>query len=469
MAQTDSSRPNILYVFSDQQRASAMGCYYGDEQLRTPQFDVLAGEGMRLDAAVSSTPVCTPYRAMLMTGLFGHHTGVTTNRHYPDLSGYAHIGKSFQSAGYRCGYIGKWHLGEMPLDAGNPLRLGFDDEWFIKTDGAHSYYEWVYATDSQNTVEGEGFYCSQVETDRAIEYIQRQDGEAPWCLFMSWGPPHPPLLAPEPYAKPYLEMDLTHHPNTSKIIGEQMQKGVDDGYAHYYGMTEGLDIEWGRLMEALEESGQADNTIVMYTSDHGEMLGSQGLRGKRWPYRESTQVPFLIRWPGKVAAGSSLSMPFGTPDVFPTLCGLAGLDVPAGLDGRDFSGAIQGRSDAPTQEYAYTTMHHAFVPWPGWRGVRTERYNYARLESGSWVLFDLENDPYEEHNLVGENPGLVADMEGLLQEAMAANGDSWRGTPQECGDWEQWLGNKQIQQQGPDAVYPGSKVAQKGTGSGRDL
>jgi arylsulfatase A-like enzyme len=199
------------------------------------------------------------------------------------------------------------------------------------------------------------------------------------------------------------------------------------------------------------------------------MLGSQGLRGKRWPYRDSTQVPFLIRWPGKVAAGSSLSMPFGTPDVFPTLCGLAGLDVPAGLDGRDFSGAIQGRSDAPTQEYAYTTMHHAFVPWPGWRGVRTERYNYARLESGSWVLFDLENDPYEEHNLVGENPGLVADMEGLLQEAMAANGDSWRGTPQECGDWEQWLGNKQIQQQGPDAVYPGSKVAQKGTGSGRDL
>ncbi|MCZ6635304.1 MAG: hypothetical protein O7G87_18035, partial [bacterium] len=167
--------------------------------------------------------------------------------------------------------------------------------------------------------------------------------------------------------------------------------------------------------------------------------------------------------------GSSLSMPFGTPDVFPTLCGLAGLDVPAGLDGSDFSRAILGRPDAPTQEYAYMTMHHTFVLWPGWRGVRTERYNYARLESAPWVLFDLENDPYEEHNLVGENPNLVADMEALLQEAMAANGDSWRGIPQECGDWEQWQGNKQIQQQGPDAVYPGSEIAREGTGAATDL
>ena len=96
-----SDKPNILYVFSDQQRASAMGCYYGDEDLRTPNFDALAQQGMRLDTAVASTPVCTPYRAILMTGLLGHHTGVTTNRHWPDLSGHAHVGKIFKDAGYR--------------------------------------------------------------------------------------------------------------------------------------------------------------------------------------------------------------------------------------------------------------------------------------------------------------------------------------------------------------------------------
>ena len=456
MSDGRQERPNILYVFSDQQRASAMGCYYGDEDLNTPQFDAFAAEGMRLDAAVSSTPVCTPYRAMLMTGKYGHHTGVTTNRFYPDLSVYPCIGTALSAAGYRCGYIGKWHLGEIQVDAGDPLRLGFDDEWYVG-DNAHNYYEWAYVTDSRDPVVGSGFYRSQIETDRAIAYIKNRAGTEPWCLFMSWGPPHPPLIAPDPYVAPYLDRDLKLHPNTSKLTGNRASN-VSDWYAHYYGMTEGLDIEWGRLMRALEESGQADNTIVMYTSDHGEMLGSQGLRGKRWPYRESTQVPFLVRWPGRVEAGCSLNMPFGTPDIFPTLCGLAGVDVPAGLDGGDFSGAILGQSNARTQAYAYTTMHHTFAVWPGWRGVRTERYNYARLESEPWFLFDLENDPYEERNLVGEDPKLVAEMDGLLQEAMGTCGDTWRGVSQACGDWKAWQGEKQVQQQGLDAVYPGSEA-----------
>ncbi|MDP6037740.1 MAG: sulfatase-like hydrolase/transferase, partial [Candidatus Latescibacteria bacterium] len=101
----------------------------------------------------------------------------------------------------------------------------------------------------------------------------------------------------------------------------------------YYGLTTGIDSEFGRITQALKDSGQVDNTIVIFASDHGEMLGSQGLQAKRWPYSEASQIPFVIRWPGKIEAGSSLSMPFGTPDIFPTLCGLAGLDVPEGLDG----------------------------------------------------------------------------------------------------------------------------------------
>ena len=348
-------------------------------------------------------------------------------------------------------------MGDIQRDAGDSLRLGFDDEWYEGTN-AHDYYEWGYVTDSKDPIKGGGFYRPQVDTDRAIEYIKGQNDDTPWCLFISWGPPHPPLKAPDSYAKPYLEMDLTLHPNTSKMAGEWMTEGVDEWYAHYYGMTEGLDIEWGRLMQALEESGQAENTIVVYTSDHGEMLGSQGLRGKRWPYRESTQIPFLIRWPQKIASGSSLNMPFGTPDVFPTLCGLAGIEVPQGLDGSDFSATILGLPNAPTQECAYMTMHHAFVPWPGWRGIRTERYNFARLQDGPWVLFDLENDPYEEHNLVGEDDRLVADMERLLQETMSRNGDTWRDVSQECGDWKEWLGNKQVAQLGLEAEYPGAEA-----------
>ena len=380
---TDESsidNPNVLFVFSDEQRASAMGCYYGDEDLRTPHFDACAVEGMRLDCAISSTPVCTPYRAMLMTGKYGHHTGSTTNSIHPDLSAHPCVAKSFESAGYRCGYIGKWHLGEVRLNAGHPLRLGFDDLWFVSSDDSHDYYHWSYVSSHDAEVHGEGFYRPQIESDKAIGFIREQDGEKPWLLMMSWGPPHSALRlkTPEPYVEPYLNRELKQHPNTSKIpAGSPMKERVDSAYPHYYGLTAGLDIEFGRLMAALEETGQKENTIVVFTSDHGDMLGSQGLMAKRWPFRESSQVPFIIRWPGHIDSGSSLAMPIGTADIFPTLCGFAGIDVPSGLDGRDCSDRILGKS-SEDQAYTYLSMHHAYVPWPGWRGVRTDRYSYAR-------------------------------------------------------------------------------------------
>lgn len=432
-----SRKPNVLYVFSDQQRASAIGCAPGDEDLATPNFDALAGDGMRLESAVSTSPVCTPYRAMLMTGLHGHHTGVTTNNCYPDLSRHAHIGKTFSDAGYRCGYIGKWHLGEeVRLDAGHAMRLGFDDEWFVPLKGRHNNPNREHAINSRETEVGEGLDRTEAETNRAIEFINRQDGDKPWCLFVSWYPPHPPLEAPARYVGPYLDRDLRKHPTTWKLFHERELAALNGDYAHYYGLISQLDAEIGRLMRALKECGQGEDTIVVFTSDHGEMLGSQGLYSKHWPYRESSQVPFLVAWPGNIEAGCTLRMPFGTPDIFPTLCGLAGIDVPEGLDGVDCSQAFLGGE--PRQEAVYLTMQHGYVPWPGWRGLRTQRYNYARTESGPWILFDLDNDPFEERNLVGQDDRLVADFDALLLETMSDCGDSWRGTSQQLGDWDLW-------------------------------
>ena len=200
-----SSKPNILFVFSDQQRASAISCAYGDEDLATPNFDALAGEGMLLKAAVSNTPVCTPYRAMLMTGLHGHHTGITTNNCYPDLARHAHIGGTFADAGYRCGYIGKWHLGEsVRLDAGHDMRLGFDDEWFVPVVGRHNNPNRDHAINSRDTEVGEGSDRTEAETNRAIAFVRQQDGDQPWCLFLSWYPPHPPLVSPDRMSRPIL-------------------------------------------------------------------------------------------------------------------------------------------------------------------------------------------------------------------------------------------------------------------------
>jgi hypothetical protein len=224
---------------------------------------------------------------------------------------------------------------------------------------------------------------------------------------------------------------------------------------HYYGLIEGLDVEFGRLMAELDRLGMTNDTIVVYTSDHGEMLGRHGLMGKRWPYRDSTGVPFLIRWPGRIASGETVPMPFGTPDIMPTLLGLAGLEVPAGLDGSDYSARLLGRSGAAGQEHVYLAMHFGFVPWPGWRGVRTERYLYARLEDRPWLLYDLQNDPFEGRNLMVEGSPLVEELDGLTLELMFGLGDTWRGLP-EVADWRKWTpgGIGQIQQiAGGD--YPG--------------
>jgi arylsulfatase A-like enzyme len=451
-----ADKPNLLFVFSDQQRASAMGCYYGDEGLETPHFDEFARQGMRLDNAVSSTPLCTTYRSMMMTGLYGQHTGVTTNKVYPNLSEHAHIGQTFKNAGYRCGYVGKWHLGEIQLDSGHPMRLGFDDEWFVPLVSNHSSANRNYAVNSSEIVVGEGSEKPQIETNRAIKFIRGQEGEAPWCMFLSWHPPHPPMVSPEEYVEKYQGRDLKFHPNV-RVIDAEMYDRYQGHYANYYGLVAWLDTQWNRLMNALEESDQADNTIVVFTSDHGEMLNSQSYRGKRWPHRESTQIPFLIRWPGLIEANTTLETPFGTPDIFPTLCGLAGIDIPTGLDGSDLSGTILS-NDAPHQEYAYMTMHHSFVAWPGWRGVRTAKYNYARMEEGPWVCFDLENDPYERNNLAETNSPVVSELDGLVLDAMKKTGDSWRNINRETGDWQSWLGYKQVKQLESHAEYPGSQA-----------
>ena len=387
-----SRKPNVLYVFSDQQRASAIGCAQGDEDLETPNFDALAGEGMRLESAVSNSPVCTPYRAMLMTGLYGHHTGVTTNNCYPDLSRHPHIGRTFSDAGYRCGYIGKWHLGEeVRLDAGHAMRLGFDDEWFVPLKGRHNNPNREHAINSRETEVGEGLDRTEAETNRAIEFINRQDGDKPWCLFVSWYPPHPPLEAPDRYVGPYLGQrpaETPHHMEDSYTKSEfaALERQLcallrPDCTARCRNRSADGCID--------RECGQAENTIM--SSSRPTTVKCSAARACIQNTGHTESRPKFLSWfagQRKIEAGCTLGMPFGTPDIFPTLCGLAGIDVPEGLDGVDCCRAFLGGQ--PPREAVYLTMQHGYVPWPGWRGLRTQRYNYARTESGPWILFDLD-------------------------------------------------------------------------------
>jgi arylsulfatase A-like enzyme len=397
-------KPNLLFVFSDQHRAASLGCY-GETEICTPHFDAFAKEGLRLDAAISNTPVCVPYRGSLLTGLYSSTFGVTGNEleknFKPDRE--KTLARTFKRAGYACGYIGKWHL------PGTPGSLGFEDYWAFNH-AEHSYFKWTYETgpDDPQKVTDSGFFRPRMEADLAIKFM-RQQQDSPFCLFLSWGPPHTPYnQCPRKYNH---YKHLERRPNVPNNMREK-------DYRYYHGLIEGVDVEFGRLLKELDNLGLANDTIVVYTSDHGDMMGSQGLMGKCQPYRESLEVPFLIRYPNHIPAGSSSDAMLAAPDVFPTLAALAGLPAPAGLDGQDYSPLLLGRAGAKRRQYSYLTIAEVERKMV-WRGIRTGRYVYARDARGPWVLFDHQEDPFEMENLVQDRPKLLKELDDWTLQLMA--------------------------------------------------
>ncbi len=428
-------RPNVLFVFSDMQRANSLGCY-GDPNARTPILDAFAKQGARLDAAMSNTPVCGPYRACLLSGLYAHNNGAMSNGvdFLPKVKCVAEI---FAGAGYATGYCGKWHL-DAPREGTENRRFGFP---------AKGLKYGFYKTERKTAV----------VTNVGLDFIEEKSKEtAPWLLFVSWILPHSPYKAPKGYVEHF--KDITIPPNVpAGAATAHAKKCLPD----YYGMIESLDDEFGRLLDALEKAGVAEDTIVVYSSDHGDLIGAHGLTVKRWPYDESIRIPFLIRYPGAIPPETVIASPFGTPDVYPTLAGLAGVASANGLDGMDFSRLLKGEDSEPPRDYVYLEMAYAYVPWPGWRGFRTRRYMYARTKEKPWLLFDLPNDPWEMNNLV-EDPAkraLVEEMDERLEKLMRDTGDSW-DMKAHSGDLKNWVpgGAKQRAQSRLGSDWPGKAL-----------
>ncbi len=436
-----AKRPNVLYVFSDMQRAYSMGCY-GDANARTPNLDAFSRQGLRLDAAISPTPVCCPHRADLMSGQYAHHNGMMSNGcdFKPTVKC---IAETFRDAGYVTGYAGKWHLG-----------------------GGRKSSDPTYGFPPPNTPYGVYHFERDPSptTDIALRFIaEKSKGSAPWMLFVSWIWPHVPYKAPPEMVKHFSKVTLP--PN---VPAGASRENAAECLPDYYGMIEALDQQFARLLKSLDQAGVAHDTIVVYSSDHGDMIGSQGYKAKRWPYEESARVPCLIRYPQSLPAGRVIADPFGTPDVYPTLAGLAGVSVPKGLDGADFSAFFTGKVAQPPRDYVYMEMHYAYVPWPGWRGIRTRDLMYARTVDKPWLLFDLSKDPWEMNNLVNDpaHQALVKQMDDRLAGLMKDSGDSWT-MKATSGDLKNWLpgANKQ-QSQNLGVPYPGQAKA-TATGGGR--
>jgi arylsulfatase A-like enzyme len=424
-------KPNLLYVFSDEHRA----CSMPGEPLNivdTPNLERFSRQGMRFSNCISNYPVCSPYRAMLLTGRWPYQTGIIDNalQLRPDQ---VSIGETFRRAGYRTGYIGKWHLspgderGEF-IPKG-PARQGFEDWHVWANTNQHFDRSFTFDPDTGSKIHPKGYNCTLM-TNEGLDFIERHWGE-PWMLMISWNPPHPSFLdAPPEQKERYHPAALKFRPNA-----ENVDAALRRNFQGYCGHISAVDAEFGRLLEKLDQTGQASNTIVVYTSDHGDMMGSHGFEGKRLPWEESCRVPFLIRYPGIVGAGSTVGESFSTIDIYPTMCGIAGLKAPAHCVGRDLSSAMRGE---PTNFSESSFLMHIRKenatggennPAPLFRGVRTDRHTYAVAEDGRWLLYDNREDPFQMRNLIDDASAtkLAGELDGIMLDWLKSARDPFPG------------------------------------------
>ena len=431
LAGTVKHQPNLVFVFADQWRAQAAG-YAGDPNLqgKTPNLDRLAKESVNLVNAVSTMPVCTPYRASLLTGQYALTHGLFMNDAPldPELTT---IAKVYKAAGYDTGYVGKWHIDGHGRSAYIPKERQQGFEYWKVLECTHNYNRSAYYEGNDPEKKMWDGYDAFAQTKDMKQYIAAHaSAEKPFAVFLSWGPPHNPYqTAPKKYRDLFPADTIQLRPN----VPEAKAKKAREDLAGYYAHIAALDHCLGELMTTLDETGLRDTTILVFTSDHGDMLGSQGATRKQRPYDESVRVPFLIRYPERCGqTGREIDMPIGTPDIMPTLLGLCGLPVPASVEGSEYSRVLTG--DAPPVNDA--ELIECPTPFGEWtrkqggreyRGIRTRRYTYVRDLDRPWLLFDNQVDPYQMNNLVQspEHEPVRKKLDGLLTKKLKARGDEF--------------------------------------------
>jgi len=436
-------RPNVLVLLADQLRAGSLPVY-GETQIHTPNIDRLAQEGVRFTNAISSCPVCTPFRSMLVTGRHPQTTGHLINfvRTRHDEIG---LGDAFAHAGYRTAWIGKWHLhtGSFPQTTGvtdyvpeGRDRLGFQ-HW--RGYNFHAdYFNGSVNLDDWRVERWEG-YETQALNRYAFEFLDSV-GDDPFCLFLS---PHQPHHTPFQFAPEEVYDRLPDNLVLPDNVAPAMREASLEMYRHYLAMTLTLDDMLGEILAYLDRAGLADNTIVIFASDHGTQVGAHNISPwmKKKPYEESLNVPWIMRWPGFFREGTTSDVLTAPVDVFPSLCGLCDIPVPRTIEGHDLSRAWQGVPEAFEQKAIltmnFTASYDYLKDGQEWRGVRTKRHTFARWLNGEVELFDLENDPLQMTNLADDPnaAALRAQLEDQLQALMRARND--RLVP--CTSYQDWF------------------------------
>nr|WP_281068025.1 sulfatase [Arthrobacter stackebrandtii] len=461
-----------MFIVADQFRAMCLEP--GGDPVSTPFLDAMASDGVSLTNAVSSYPVCSPHRAMMMSGQYPEANGVTHNVNSetaewgvglrPDAPSWAAV---LRDAGYNTGYIGKWHLeAPVPEDAihgAGPLEDGrYWDAW-SPPDRRHGFDYWYSygccdehltphywtsnaARHQRSNVTG---WSAAHETDVAIEFLKQASGKGsngadptPFALAVSWNPPHQPFdQLPPDYDTSYASLApevLLNRPNVE--LHTDVGREAAAIAPLYYAAVTAIDAQVGRLLQTLDELGLAQDTLVIFTSDHGQQMGSHGLLYKNVPYEESMRIPFVLRWSGRLEASAAENAGISSIDIAPTILGLLGrgADVPSAMAGRDLSPALLARGEparmgdaagshgAPSSLYFYYPRNKGDVDIRGLRTATGKIIARFNAQDGlSTAVYDLVNDPFELHNIA--DPHMVRAMARELAAALAAAGQTWTG------------------------------------------
>ncbi|MEI6945588.1 sulfatase [Paraflavisolibacter sp. H34] len=453
--------PNIVLILTDQWRAQALG-FLGQEKVQTPHIDSFVRGGLALTQMVSNYPVCSPARAMLMTGNYPVKTKVYANVN----SHSAPFGVELQQnmvcwsdvlkkKGYSNGYIGKWHLDaphkpyvacannteKLAWNEWTPAekRHGFDYWYAYGTYDYHNrpmYWDTRAPRDSFHFVDQWG---PEHEADKALEFLANRHNErkagAPFSLVVSINPPHSPYhMVPEKYVALYQNIpvdSLLDHPNIPPAgtpAGEEYRKNIK----YYYACISGVDEQIGRIIRGLKEHGQLDNTIVLITADHGNCLGKHDELSKNNIYEESLRIPLIVYWKGKIQAGIDQTFLGNIPDIYPTLLELAGhkKDIPRDIEGKSYARYFLDRSGpVPAEQFIMGAILSSDPKVnSGFRGIRNTHYKLAYRKNGKKMeryLFDLRNDPFELNNLYRKDHEQVKALRPKLEEWLQRTKDGF--------------------------------------------
>lgn len=477
----ETPRPNIVYIMSDDHAAHAISAYGGiyQELAPTPNIDRLAAEGALFTNTFCTNSICGPSRATILTGKYSHMNGFYKNEGGVPFDGSQEtFPKLLQAAGYTTAMVGKWHLQSEPT--------GFDFyKYHILGGGQGSYWDPSYNENGQEV--RESGYATNLTGDFALDWLaNKRDKSKPFCLLYQFKAPHRPwnpdsvyldlfegmeLPYPETFNDDYSGRELTagntmmtieNHMNrrdlkmtpppglsgreihawfrtgdqgeylspSDTLTGMDLKKWKYQKYIKdYLACVRSVDDNIGNLLAYLDENGLAENTIVIYTADQGFYLGDHGWYDKRFMYEESLRMPFVIRYPGNPEAGRKIEELTLNVDFGPTLLEMAGLDIPAGMQGESFGPLLRGEDAEQWRDAIY----YHYYEYPKWHqvqphyGIRTDRYKLMHFyfDIDVWELYDLQEDPNEMHNLYGmpEHTPLIASLKERLKQLQVDYGD----------------------------------------------